>query len=377
MSSSASDDDAHLPKLSEDIVVDHILKRLPVRSLLRFRCVCRSWRSTIDGSRFVDLHLSHSALDASSRYLACLDWCDPFRSLCSLYSGVSLTPPSKSHIEIPFAAPPNCYGFVGSCNGLICVTEISRNGYRRSMYLWNLFTRKHKAVPRSSVEKKFLTLEIPRIAVGFGFSNDYKIVRIYPLYRRGTKPQVEIYSLSTGCWRSLDCEVPTLSVSRPAVFLSGNLHWFASKSCNQWDEVGYQQIVSFDVTDEVFDKMALPEEISHVDSVDLVSLAVLNDLLAVLISRRAEQSGCSKQHSVCSVWVMRDYGMLESWTKLYTFEASGLVTGFDGFTLNGELLMKIHGGKRVCWNLITGHEANLQSSMACDLVTVVESLVSV
>ncbi|KAL3721387.1 F-box protein At4g22390-like isoform X1 [Eucalyptus grandis] len=248
------------------------------------------------------------------------------------------------------------------------------------MFLWNMFTRKHKAVPRSNVEKKFLILEIPRIAEGFGFgarSNDYKIVRIYPCYRRGTKPQVKIYSLSTDSWRSLDCEIPTLSGSRPTVFLNGNLHWFASKSRYQWDEVGYQQIVSFDVTGEVFYKMALPEEISHVDSVDLVSLAVLNDLLAVLISCCAERSGCPEQHSVCSVWVMRDYEMPESWTKLYTFEASGLVTGFDDFTLNGELLMKIHGGKRVCRNLITGHEANLQSSMACDLVTVVESLVSV
>lgn len=134
---------------------------------------------------------------------------------------------------------------------------------------------------------------------------------------------------------------------------------------------GYKQIVSFDVAGEVFDKMTLPEEICCVFSVGLVSLAVLNDLLAVLISRL----GAGGHHSICSVWVMRDYGMFESWTNLYTFEVSGHMKRFDGFTLNGELLMEIYAGKQVSRNFITGHETNFQSSIGCDLVTVSDSLI--
>ncbi|XP_039157315.1 putative F-box protein At3g16210 [Eucalyptus grandis] len=86
MSSSASDDD--YPKLPHDAVVQ-ILKRLPVRSLLRFRCVCRSWRSTIDGPSFVDLYQKHVARDASNWHLACVEWCDPLppsEPLCFLLS---------------------------------------------------------------------------------------------------------------------------------------------------------------------------------------------------------------------------------------------------------------------------------------------------
>ncbi|XP_030462500.2 F-box/kelch-repeat protein At3g23880-like [Syzygium oleosum] len=374
----SSDDDDH-PKLPHDVAVE-ILKRLPVGSLLRFRCVCRSWRSTIDDPRFVALHLSHSALDASNWHLACVDLYDPVQSLCSLFSGESLARPSLSQIEIPFAAPPNCYGFVGSCNGLICVTDISEDRCGRTMYLWNLFTRKHKAIPESD----FLSMEHVHIVLGFGFDarwNDYKIVRIiyYPYeHPQGfgkIKPQVDIYSLWTDSWRSLECEVPTFCSDRPPAFSNGNLHWFVFKH-NDLQEYEYGSILLFDVASEVFDEMALPEKLLHVVSVGLdVFVSVLNDLLAVIILHE-NAFRHPDVHCVSYVWVMRDYGVPESWTKLYTFNPSALVTGFDCFTWNGELLMLISGGERVSWNPITGQLANFPLSRRCELVTVVESLVS-
>ncbi|KAL3721390.1 hypothetical protein ACJRO7_033821 [Eucalyptus globulus] len=180
--SSSSDDD---PKLPHDVAI-HILKRLPVRSLLRFRCVCRSWRSTIDDPRFVALHLSHSALDACNWHLVC----DPLQDMCSLLPNASLTLPSN-------------YDFVGSCNGLICVTRSFIIGSDPTMYLWNLFTRKHKAIPRPAPENPILRGYAACISLGFGFdagSNDYKIVRILfcPANCRRfgrTKCSAKIYSL--------------------------------------------------------------------------------------------------------------------------------------------------------------------------------------
>ncbi|KAL3721392.1 hypothetical protein ACJRO7_033823 [Eucalyptus globulus] len=128
MSSFASGDD---PKLPQDAIVE-ILKRLLVGSLLWFRCVCRSWCSTINGPLFVALHLNHSALHASNWHLACIEWYNPPGSLCLLFSGESLP---LSRIEVPFTAPFSRYGFIGSCNGLICITRVSEDGYSRSMYL--------------------------------------------------------------------------------------------------------------------------------------------------------------------------------------------------------------------------------------------------
>ncbi|KAF8011788.1 hypothetical protein BT93_I0050 [Corymbia citriodora subsp. variegata] len=213
------------------------------------------------------------------------------------------------------------------------------------MYLWNLFTRKHKAVRRSGLEHRFVSMETAHMVLGFGFdarSNDYKIVRILYLddNRRGRKAQVEIYMLRTDRWRSSECEVPSLC-NDSAVFLNGNLHWF---------EDGHGSIVLFDV-------------------------AVLNDLLAVYISF-IDPVMDPEQHSICSVWVMGEYGVPESWNKLYTFNPCGEVVGFDGFMRNGELLMEIYGGGRVSWNPITGQYANFPHVTRCNLVTVVESIVS-
>ncbi|KAI3435444.1 Peptidase A1 domain-containing protein [Psidium guajava] len=378
------------PKLPLDVVIE-ILKRLPVESLLRCRCVSRSWRSAIDDPRFVALHLNHSALDASNWYLLCMNLWHPVQRLCSLFSNESLTLPSKSQIEIPFVTPPDCHIVDGSCNGLICITEIFIHGYVeiKTTYLWNLFTRKHKAVPRSSLEQQSLL-----VSTGFGFdarSNDYKIVRIFYVLkdnggfrpkkrRKRITPQVEIYSLTTDSWRSLERQVPTLCRGDRAVFLNGNLHWFGYNFDGLGNEAGYRSsIVLFDVAGEVFDEMALPEEMPRQDADDylIMSMAVLNDSLAVIVSVSGTVAD-PEPHFVCSiwVWVMREYGVPESWTKLYSFEPWGEVSQIDGFTRNGELVMQIDYAERVSWNPVTGQCANLPVSTPCDLVAVVESLVS-
>ncbi|KAK3411385.1 hypothetical protein EUGRSUZ_I00151 [Eucalyptus grandis] len=384
---SSSDDEAKLP---QDVAVE-ILKRLPARSLLRFRCVCRSWRSTIDDPRFAALHLSHSALHASNWHLLWLHW-GGLRNLCSLFSNESLAMPSQSEIGMPFANPRNIHGPVGSCNGLICVKEISARRYGQTMYLWNLFARKHKVVPRSGLDSRFFlvgfpcgVLGIPREVLGFGFdarSNDYKIVKILYLLDNnhrcigGMKPWVETYSLGIDSWRRLECEVPAICDDEQAVFLNGNMHWSALEFDVPWAESKYVSIVSFDVAGEVFDEMPLPEEIVRMDNGRLsVYLAVLNDLLAVFVNLM-KALGHPGPDSVCSIWVMREYGVHESWTKMYSFEARGLVTNFNGFTRNGELLMEIGGLEQVSWNPITGQYANLPLPPQSDLVTVIESIVS-
>ncbi|KAK3411391.1 hypothetical protein EUGRSUZ_I00162 [Eucalyptus grandis] len=246
------------------------------------------------------------------------------------------------------------------------------------MHLWNLFTRKHKEVRRSHPEPEFLSKSTTYIVLGFGFdarSNDYKIVRILH-HPYGHHPRFgEIYSLNTDSWRSLDCEVPAFSRYSSVVFLNGNLHWFAFNCRDVSDEDRNGCIVLFDVAGEVFDEMALPEEICRGRRGSEVYLAVFNDLLAVLTSvMHATVDG--ERCSICSVWLMREYGVPKSWTKLYTFKVCGLVAGFDGVTKNGELLMEIEVGERVSWNPVTQQLAYLPLSMQCDLVTVIESLVS-
>ncbi|KAF8011770.1 hypothetical protein BT93_I0034 [Corymbia citriodora subsp. variegata] len=355
-------------ELPPELVVE-ILKRLPVRSLRRFRRVSRSWRSTIDDPDFVALHLKHSALDASNWHLACLERCCPSRTLCFLFSDES---PAISKIEVPFVVPTSCYRFVGSCNGLICITEVSGDGFCQSMYLWNLFTRKHKMVPQSRPEQH----RTSRRVLGFGFdtgSKDYKIVRILQYPNDHHRSGVEIYSLNTDSWRSLERELPPLTGSGPAVFLNGNLHWFVSN--------GNRSIVLFNVASEMFAEMALSKKLLRIVIVSkAVVLSVLNDLLAVCTLRREAAAGHLEPYSIVSVWVMKEYGMPESWTRLvrYSFKVRAEVKGFAGFTRNGELLMVTNDDDDglFSWNPTTGKCTNLPLAIRPELVAVVESLVS-
>uniref|UniRef100_A0A7N0TRC3 F-box domain-containing protein n=1 Tax=Kalanchoe fedtschenkoi TaxID=63787 RepID=A0A7N0TRC3_KALFE len=55
-------DEMPLPILPQDVIQD-ILSRLPVKPLVRFRCVCRWWNSLIRDSTFIKLHLARIMLD--------------------------------------------------------------------------------------------------------------------------------------------------------------------------------------------------------------------------------------------------------------------------------------------------------------------------
>ncbi|RZC58065.1 hypothetical protein C5167_005368 [Papaver somniferum] len=63
VSSLTAADDAVVCSLiaGDDVVVCQILSRLPVKSLMRFKCVCKLWKSIIEeDSHFINLHLGHS-----------------------------------------------------------------------------------------------------------------------------------------------------------------------------------------------------------------------------------------------------------------------------------------------------------------------------
>src|SRR4051812_32733503 len=51
--------DESCPPLPEDLVVE-ILLRLPVRSLLQFKCICKFWKTLISDPKFAKRHLQIS-----------------------------------------------------------------------------------------------------------------------------------------------------------------------------------------------------------------------------------------------------------------------------------------------------------------------------
>ncbi|KAJ4844547.1 hypothetical protein Tsubulata_034714 [Turnera subulata] len=132
-------------------IVILILCWLPVKAILRFRCVSKAWRSLIDSSHFQGLHHAHSLnhrtflLATVSNNLRCR--LKPSANVYSLDDDVKEEEGSTTLVQVrqpqrPFK-PHNLSTFtLGSCNGILA----SRHGNRR-LDFWNPLTGKCYDVP--------------------------------------------------------------------------------------------------------------------------------------------------------------------------------------------------------------------------------------
>ena len=102
------------PELSPEIVLFHILPKLPGKSLLRFKCVCKQWRSIITSPLFANIHLHHATAVRHKKVLYFYDRGCDFRTIDCAAGSI---------------AKPRRYPFTGCCaatvtsfvNGLVCV----------------------------------------------------------------------------------------------------------------------------------------------------------------------------------------------------------------------------------------------------------------
>ena len=111
---------SHLP---DDIVLN-ILSRLPVKSLIRFRCVCKTWDSSITTLNFISTHLNKN----NDHDHACLI------QTCIQYNSSKIPKVCKVlccdrmldwvfEYSVPSAFDLNMSEMVSSCNGLVCLIQ--------------------------------------------------------------------------------------------------------------------------------------------------------------------------------------------------------------------------------------------------------------
>ncbi|GLT52824.1 hypothetical protein SLA2020_261410 [Shorea laevis] len=92
-----------------------------------------------------------------------------------------------------------------------------------------------------------------------------------------------------------------------SVFFNGAVHWPARIPRNQGPLRNL--IVSFDMEDEVFREMAMPESLQDAEFFEFeFFMAVVDGLLALI------RYGFDDD---LPVWVMKEYGRAESWTKQF------------------------------------------------------------
>ncbi|XP_023915929.2 F-box/kelch-repeat protein At3g06240 [Quercus suber] len=383
-----------------NVLIVDILSRLPVKSLIRFRCVSKSWFSLISSHDFNTEHhnrtlsnttkdspyllFSHYDLKMKKVRFALLSSDDPFplkhfskhfpdtpnrRILMKQAEkrGFFAYPSDFVELPCPYQSPMNKLFIAGSCNGLVCLADDAPSGdHVTFLILWNPSIRKAISLPPSPV----VNVPVFYKAVdhlGFGYdpiTDDYKLVRLVYLqggfshneYERDP-PIVQIYTLRTGAWRTISGRGSRFIIVEQfsSVFVNGSVHWFAEDDNDSDDDddddddddvdvMVRNMIISFDIKDEVFHEMAVPKCLEGRLNLNM-KVAVLGGLLALVPCN----SNLYFSDYCYSVWVMKEYGVVESWTKLYDIKVGEKLESVVGFTKNGEVLVS-KAGKLLSFN---------------------------
>jgi hypothetical protein len=135
-------------ELPEDLVAQ-ILLWLPVVSLLRFKCVCKSWYALITHQNFIRKHLLHDKNKSDSNTQLLLKFRDLFTEdhVVSTISyetlQVSLTQPVPTLFSFHLMEEGNIF-VVGCCDGFVCLHGFSI--YHFNVVMWNPATKETMVV---------------------------------------------------------------------------------------------------------------------------------------------------------------------------------------------------------------------------------------
>ncbi|CAH9141998.1 unnamed protein product [Cuscuta epithymum] len=294
------------PFLPIEILSD-VLKRLPVKSLIRFQSVCSHWKDLINSPSFIASHLDHSDRENPSLISRRQNTLSGTSIPYLLDRDTQLRQVPKN----PLSDSLKDVIILGSCNGLLCV-QTGRSGYIKYLYLWNPAIREVMHVPRSrsSMDSPYI------LCLGFAFSptiNDYKIV--IPYVTLGLRDELEYgfeaYSLTTNSWKHIGMgSLNALIGMYPftdCITLNGSIFWLAS----QKDLVSHggdnpNVILWLYLATDEFRLIPLPPSSKN----EIATLTVYEHRLAVFHN----SSGCT-ENSLIDLWVIEE-GIGISWSKI-------------------------------------------------------------
>ncbi|CAA7061826.1 unnamed protein product [Microthlaspi erraticum] len=154
--------------IPQDVVVEEIIEKLPVKSLMRFKAVSKQWRREIESRRFKEKHLRHEQKSGDPSIVVNVSVLGDGEeaSLRTLRLGeTSFT--LENHTRYP--AHTNERGIVGitsSCDGLICLYS------KDFVCVINPATRWYRRLPYARLHALIRDTISPLFpAMGFGKDN--------------------------------------------------------------------------------------------------------------------------------------------------------------------------------------------------------------
>ncbi|XP_059650512.1 F-box/kelch-repeat protein At3g06240-like isoform X2 [Cornus florida] len=357
-------------KLPVDMLLE-ILYRLPPKSLCRFKSVSKSFFLLISDPNFHEAHLNRIN-NKPQRFI--------FYSDC-LYS-VDCTEASNNDAVTAMKhdffqiADPDEFDIMGSCNGLILVSD--GDGVK---LLLNPSTREGKELPDSPFRHQTFSV-YTMYGLGYDSStDDYKVVTIEGKEDIDDDDDddddrdddddfinsiVSVYSLKTDSWRRIENVPCDDSPLEPCslVLVNGCLHWLSYTSSGSF------VVSAFDLGDEKFRVVETPCSPDQSNFL-CFNLGVFGGCLCMCVSLSGDQ---------IDFWVMKEYGVTESWTKhticatdLYKMEPLCFLGDEEVLVdMNGEKLVALNAKEKTSRDIVvSGIPAVYRAGM-----TYVETLVS-
>ncbi|XP_022874632.1 F-box/kelch-repeat protein At3g23880-like [Olea europaea var. sylvestris] len=322
-------------------MITEILLRLPVKSLLKFRCVSKSWLSLISSPRFIKTHFEISTdnnIYYHNKLIFNSDSAFHILHTCSFYPEIDENPIMDTvPIYNPLSNPQRLVRIVGSCNGLICV--VLEPGI---VTIFNPTTRKSRKLPISGTSNSHAK------EYGFGYdesNDDYKVVEFSwttLIISAEFENEVKVYSSKTNSWRTINGPAGFV-VSDCSVFVNRAIHWKLYPNGNPMD----WSIIAFNVTTDRYKMVAKPKyETGLVNSLLVVSAGQL--CVSCLYFTHED------------IWEMKEYEVEESWTKLVKVPTSlelkmHINTRSFFVSENGDVLLK-NGFSIVLYKPLQFHE---------------------
>ncbi|GAU19174.1 hypothetical protein TSUD_198550 [Trifolium subterraneum] len=348
--------------LSPELIIQ-ILLWLPVKSLIRFKSVCKLWFSLISDPNFANSHFQLAQTN-STRIVSISAVPPQIRSIDfeALLNDDSAS--SNPNLSLPQSYFP--LQMKGSCRGFIFLHCSSNN------YLWNPSTGFHKQIPLSPIDSRFGAYF--RYLYGFGYDqsrDDYLVVLLS--YDPGEllrfSSHLEIFSLKDNTWKEIeDTHFPYMGAyhyPEAGLLFNGAIHWFVTRRDSR-----VNAIVAFDLMERNLLEITLPYAFVGNYIVSDIGLWVFGEFLSLWAMR----------HGEVEIWVMKEYKVHSSWTKTLDFPI-GAVPYFSPIysTKNGDIIGTIGGTGLVKYNgkgQMLGHCCYCDDPRGSQVVMYTESLLS-
>ncbi|KAG7560575.1 F-box-like domain superfamily [Arabidopsis thaliana x Arabidopsis arenosa] len=289
-----------LPELYEELLIE-ILIRLPMNSLMRFKCVSKHWLFMIT-SRYLT-NLFYKSCSSRRSFFAYLVIREKQSNYALLTTSSSHDDHSVSVIDQDLTMPIMGGYFLNACRGLVCFTVGSR------VQICNLNTRQLVELPIILTPQGG---EDYNIWYYFGHDpvhDEYKVLSfIWRHNREEWKVRSEHHVLVLGAgasWKKTQCHIHHLPYCQ-GITINGVLYYGA------WTDDKKCVLMSFDFSSEEFNLIELPYKVGFLQRSPWPSLMNYNGKIAVF-DYVTIFSDCSVR-----VWVIEDVNKSQ-WSHKKTF----------------------------------------------------------